>query len=103
MTLKAMRLGNFLVVTGSETKTARVWAKSSSIASLPAPDTDWYVATTTRLIFALSCSGFRATTSWAVEQFGLAMMFFLEKFFAASALTSGTISGTSGSIRQAEE
>ena len=31
------------------------------------------------------------------------MMFFLPKPLAAAALTSGTISGTSGSIRQAEE
>ena len=31
------------------------------------------------------------------------MMFFLPKPLAASALTSGTISGTSGSMRQAEE
>jgi hypothetical protein len=41
MTLKAMRLVNFLASTGSATKTARVWLKSSSIASLPAPETDW--------------------------------------------------------------
>src|SRR3979411_1855849 len=52
---------------------------------------------------ALSCSGFSATTSCAVEQFGLAMMFFLTKPETASALTSGTISGTSGSIRHADE
>jgi len=52
---------------------------------------------------ALSCSGFNATTSCAVEQFGLAMIFFLTKPTTASALTSGTIKGTSGSIRQAEE
>lgn len=52
---------------------------------------------------ALSCSGFSATTSCAVEQFGLAMMFFVLKPAAASAFTSGTISGTSGSMRQAEE
>src|ERR1700678_2802050 len=52
---------------------------------------------------ALSCSGFNATTSCAVEQFGLAMMFFLTKPPTASALTSGTISGTSGSIRQGGE
>ena len=31
------------------------------------------------------------------------MMYFLTKPLAASALTSGTTSGTSGSIRQAEE
>ena len=51
----------------------------------------------------MSCSGFSATTSCAVEQFGLAMMFFLVKPAAASAFTSGTISGTSGSMRQADE
>src|SRR5215212_4228615 len=34
--------------------------------SLPAPETDWYVATTTRLMVARSCSGLRATTSWAL-------------------------------------
>jgi hypothetical protein len=32
------------------------------------------VLTTTRLIFAASCSGLSATTICAVEQFGLAMM-----------------------------
>ncbi len=31
------------------------------------------------------------------------MMFFLPNPFAAAALTSGTISGTSGSMRQADE
>src|SRR5205085_3261748 len=52
---------------------------------------------------ALSCSGFSATTSCAVEQFGLAMMFFFVNPPTASALTSGTTSGTSGSIRHADE
>jgi hypothetical protein len=46
---------------------------------------------------ALSCSGLSATTSCAVEQFGLAMMPRLRKPATASALTSGTISGTSES------
>jgi hypothetical protein len=55
------------------------------------------------VILAASCSGFSATTSWAVEQFGLAMMFFLRKPSMASGFTSGTISGTSGCWRQAEE
>ena len=36
------------------------------------------VATTTRLIRARSCSGLSATTSWAVEQLGLATMLRLE-------------------------
>jgi hypothetical protein len=49
------------------------------------------------LIFAKSCSGLSATTSCAVEQFGLAMMFFLVKPRTASAFTSGTTSGTSAS------
>ena len=52
---------------------------------------------------ARSCSGFSATTSCAVEQFGLAMMRFLAKPSSACAFTSGTTSGTSGSIRQCEE
>jgi hypothetical protein len=55
------------------------------------------VETTTRLILAKSCSGFSATTSWAVEQFGLAMMLRLVKPAIASGFTSGTISGTSWS------
>ena len=42
--------------------------------ALPAPETDWYVETITRLIVAASCKGFSATTSCAVEQFGLAMI-----------------------------
>jgi hypothetical protein len=46
---------------------------------------------------AASCNGFSTTTSCAVEQFGLAIMFFLRKPTIASAFTSGTISGTSAS------
>ena len=52
---------------------------------------------------AASCNGLSATTSCMVEQFGLAMMYFFEKPLAASAFTSGTTRGTSGSIRQADE
>ncbi len=51
----------------------------------------------TRLIVAASWSGFKATTICAVEQLGLAMMFFLLKPEMASAFTSGTIKGTSWS------
>jgi hypothetical protein len=40
MTLKAMRLVNFFVSTGSATNTALVCVNSSSMPSLPAPDTD---------------------------------------------------------------
>src|SRR5262245_15085226 len=56
----------------------------------------------TRLMRARSCSGFRATTIWIVEQFGLATIP-LGMLRRASALTSGTTSGTSGSMRQALE
>ena len=52
---------------------------------------------------ARSCSGFSTTTSCAVEQFGLAMMFLRVKPPIASAFTSGTISGTSGSVRHTDE
>jgi len=70
------------------------------MASLPVPDTDWNVVTTIRLMRARSCKGFSATTIWTVEQFGLAMM---PLCLAMSArLTSGTTSGTSFPIRQAE-
>jgi len=44
-----------------------------------------------------------ATTSWAVEQLGLAMMFLRSAHSTSSGFTSGTISGTSGSMRKAEE
>src|SRR5207302_2189921 len=62
----------------------------------------WYVATTTRLIRARSCSGLSATTIWMVEQFGLATIPFGIRA-RASAFTSGTTRGTSGSMRQALE
>src|SRR4029077_7489142 len=52
---------------------------------------------------ALSCSGFSATTSCAVEQFGLAMRFFLGKPESASAFPAGTISGQWESYRHPEE
>ena len=41
ITLKAMRLGNFLLSGSAMVKTALVCENSSSMASLPAPDTDW--------------------------------------------------------------
>ncbi len=43
--------------------------------------------------------GASTTTSWAVEQLGLAMMF-LGSLLTASGFTSGTTSGTSGSMRK---
>src|SRR5882724_450772 len=51
---------------------------------------------------ARSCNGFKATTIWIVEQFGLATIP-LGILRSASGLTSGTTSGTSGSMRQALE
>src|SRR5580704_3641095 len=50
----------------------------------------------------MSCSGLRATQSGIATQFGLATIPFL-MFCNCSELTSGTTSGTSGSMRQAEE
>ena len=41
MTLKAICLGNFLGGVAPRTKTFLVWSNSSSMPSLPAPDTDW--------------------------------------------------------------
>jgi hypothetical protein len=54
------------------------------------------------LMRAASCSGFSATTIWMVEQLGLAMIP-LGRTLAAAMLTSGTTSGTSGSMRHALE
>ena len=59
-------------------------------------DLDWH--TKRNIIANPNCS----TIQMVVEQFGLAMIFFLEKPTIASAFTSGTIRGTSGSMRQAE-
>src|SRR6266849_10810760 len=57
ITLKAMRLGNFVVLISPAVNTALVWLKNSAMASVPAADTDWEVATTTRVIFAWSWGG----------------------------------------------
>ena len=67
----------------------------------PAPEADWYVATRTRASPASSCSGLSTTVSGIVEQFGTATMPWCSK--ARSALTSGTTSGTSGSMRQPDD
>ena len=56
-----------------------------------------------RMIPAASWMGFSATTVWMVEQLGLAMMFFFGRSLSVSGFTSGTTSGTSGSMRQALE
>ena len=49
-------------------------ARRSSIASEPAPDTDWYVATRTLRSPAASWSGASTIVSGIVQQFGLAMI-----------------------------
>ena len=59
------------------------------------------MATTTRRTRARSCSGLSAITIWMVEQFGLATMLRLHDR-SARALTSGTTSGTSGSMRKCD-
>ena len=48
-------------------------ASSSSIAFFPVPDTDWYVATTSRSIPTARWIGASATTICIVEQFGFAI------------------------------
>src|SRR5690606_8508504 len=78
---------------------SRTCCRSSSIAFIPAPDTAWYVDTTTRRSRAAWCNGFSATSMMMVEQLGLAMMPWC--FRASCALTSGTTSGTSGAMRNA--
>ena len=63
ITLKAICLVKF---TGGKVacgwNTDFVCSQSSSILFFPPPETDWYVDTTTRLIFAKSCKGFKVTT-----------------------------------------
>ena len=55
----------------------------------------------TRAIPTASAMGLRATTSGAATQLGLAI---IPEWFAMSpSLTSGTTSGTSGSVRNADE
>ena len=58
--------------------------------------------TTIRFTCPRSCNGLSATVSGIATQFGLATIPFL-MCRSCSALTSGTTSGQSGSIRQAEE
>ena len=57
--------------------------------------------TTIRLTGLTLCSGQTGTITMIVEQFGLAMMPLCSLMFCG--LTSGTTSGTSGSMRKAEE
>ena len=69
---------------------------------MPPPDTAWYDDTMRRVSPASSCSGLKTGMATMVVQFGLATMP-LGMWCSASALASGTTSGTSGSRRQADE
>ena len=82
------------------TTAARCWIRSLT-ESAPAPETAWYVATTTRRRPASACSACRSGASCIVEQFGFAMI--PRCPLSASAFTCETTSGTVGSIRQALE
>src|SRR4029079_16004130 len=77
-------------------------ASRSASPFAPLPEDDWYVARTTRLTPASLCSGLRATGVVIATQFGVATMPFGMRS-RAWALTSGTTSGTSGSMRHADE
>ena len=68
----------------------------------PEPDAAWYEATNSRRSPNSRCSAASGTMSDSVVQFGTEMMP-LGRLFAASGLTSGTTSGTSGSIRNAPD
>ena len=61
------------------------------------------VGQTMRAMGTASCNGFNATTNWMVEQLGLAMMRMCLAAASACGFTSGTMSGTSGRMRQALE
>ena len=82
--------------------TARTCESSSSTPASPLPDTAWYVLMTSRRSPASSCNGRSTGIAAMVVQFGLATMF-LRICARAPGLTSLTISGTSGSMRHAEE
>ena len=81
---------------------ARTWLVSSSTPARPLPDTAWYVLTTTRRSPASACSGASTGMAAMVVQLGLATMP-LSIRSRSPGLTSDTMSGTSGSIRQADE
>src|SRR5581483_4161667 len=68
----------------------------------PAPDTAWYVLATSRRNPAATWRGFSTGIAAIVVQFGLATFPFGTRS-SACGLTSATTSGTSGSMRQAEE
>ena len=71
------------------------------MAGRPPVDTASKLDNTTRLSVARSCSGLRAVAQIAAVAEGLATMRRRACRASAAALTSGTTSGTSGSMRKA--
>ena len=82
--------------------TARAWSCSSETPESPAPETAWYVEITRLTSPASRCSGLSTGIAAIVVQLGLATIPF-GRVAIACGLTSDTTSGTSGSIRHAEE
>src|SRR4051794_26782627 len=82
--------------------TARTWPSSSATPATPEPETAWYVETISRCRPASSLRTWSTGIAAMVVQLGLAMMP-LTASLMASGLTSLTTSGTSGSIRNADE
>ena len=86
----------------SRPATADSSACSRSMPGRPAPDAAWYDATTSASSPNSRCSAPITAIIDSVVQLGLAMIP-LGRLAASSAFTSGTTSGTSGSIRKAPE
>ena len=102
MRLKASCATNFSTLGSRPSAMAMCCSTSSCIADAPAPEAAWYVATCTRRMGERALSGASATTIWMVVQLGLPMIR-LGRKRESSPLTSGTTSGTSGSMRKADE
>mmetsp|Transcript_38650 Transcript_38650/g.125011 ORF Transcript_38650/g.125011 Transcript_38650/m.125011 type:complete len:345 (+) Transcript_38650:533-1567(+) len=81
---------------------AFVPSSSSAMPGAPAPEAAWYVDMMTRRVPNCSCSGASAMSAMAVVQFGFAMSLAFARR-AASALISGTTSGTPSLYRKADE
>ena len=81
----------------------RARRSSRSTPGWPAPDAAWYDATTSSVSPNRRCSAPSASIIVSVVQLGLLMMPFGRVRDVRAGLTSGTTSGTSGSIRKAPE
>src|SRR6478752_4364500 len=83
---------------------AVTWSASSSTPATPEPETAWYVEAIRRTRPASSWSGLSTGIAAMVVQLGLAMMRRPDRASSiAPGLTSLTTSGTSSSIRKADE